>query len=184
MLSYYPILKETHNFHLKELDIIQMFNSNYTDYYERLQPPFDVDLEDRLKGRHNYSINLSGYLKARKRSEEWKSKIFPLTVAENKELLAQYLKMCNSYNVVPIVVVFPVSDIYRRWFPQRLLEEFYYIIGQLKKSDKFVFWDYFSSNLFQHTDFYDVDHLNIEGSKKISGLINSAILEMERCGIS
>lgn len=104
---------------------------------------------------------------------------FPISVEENKDILEKYIRLCHDNNVKPVLVIFPVTDIYRRWFSRRKLDEFYYIINQLKSKTDFAFLDYFNSKFFSNEDFHDIDHLNINGSVKISELINSEILRME-----
>ena len=88
--------------------------------------------------------------------------------------------MCKSNDVVPIVTIFPVLNIWREFFSKRLIDEFYFIISEAQKKYSFHFLDMFEfDSKLQLNDFQDTSHLNINGAKKVSKYINDYIMKLE-----
>ena len=179
--GYYLAFKDVHNFYIsaEELDII--FNEQYLklfETFEKINYPFDLDLNDLYKWKqvNNHPMNVIDRFVARERAEIWNHKRFPDTVAENVKILNECIQFCHKNNVIPTIVIYPKSYMYRKFFSKQMLDEFYYILNGIKMKYKLNVLDYLEWTGVDYNDFYNVDHLNANGSKKISKVINSYIM--------
>jgi lysophospholipase L1-like esterase len=111
----------------------------------------------------------------KKQAENDCNKDYPATVEENIQIFKEYLKLLKEYNIKPIVVVFPASECYTKYFSKRIQDEFYEIINKTKKEYFFQYIDYFKSKLFDDNDFRDVSHLNEKGAEKFTKILNEII---------
>ena len=103
------------------------------------------------------------------------NKNYPKTVIENTQILDDYLTLLKNNNIAPILVIFPTTKYFYNYFSKSLKDEFYKIINDLNLRYDFQIFDYFESNLFNEGDFMDSSHLNKNGSKKITELLNTKI---------
>lgn len=104
------------------------------------------------------------------------NKKYPKTKQENKAILQEYLKLLQKNDINPIIVVFPASTYYTKYFSKKIEEEFRENIDELLKQYRFKYLDYFRSNLFDDYDFCDVSHLNEKGSIKMMNILNDIII--------
>lgn len=102
-------------------------------------------------------------------------KDYPETVKENINIFRDYLEFLIKKNIKPIVVVFPASKYYTKYFSKKIEEEFCSIINNFKEKYKFKYLDYFRSELFTDDDFKDVSHLNVKGAIKFTDILNKNI---------
>ncbi|AQR96990.1 hypothetical protein [Clostridium saccharoperbutylacetonicum] len=102
-------------------------------------------------------------------------KNYPETVKENIQIFKNYLELLIEKNVKPIVVVYPVSKYYSMYFSSIMKAEFKSIINQMKKIYEFEYIDYFNNDIFSDENFRDVSHLNIDGGKKFTEILNNLI---------
>ena len=173
MLIYYNLLRDMHHYHISCEDIEEIFDINVL----HLPPPNNVDMNNLFEypnspamQNFNYPLNVMG---ARQRAESWNKKSYPDTVAENENIFYKYVELCNKNNIVPIVMIFPVTPIYREFFSKCILDEFYLIIHTFKDKLKFNLIDKFNfDDQMQPQDF--------NGAQKISKCINEYIMELER----
>lgn len=103
------------------------------------------------------------------------NKNYPETVKENKKIFIDFLKLLKKNNIKPIVIVCPTSKYYSKYFPQKLKDEFYNIIKNIRQRHEFQFLDYFDSEMFYEEEFYDVSHLNSKGAEKFTKMLNEKI---------
>ena len=181
ILGYYLAFKKTHNFQVNDEDMEKIFNDQHLNLFETLDKinyPFDLDLNDlyKWKKQNNHPMDVSARFGARERAEVWSKKRFPLTIAENTKILKECIHFCRSKNTIPILVLYPKSHVYMRFFSKRMLDEFYYILNQIKEEEKIEVLDYTQWNEITINDFYNVDHLNSSGAKKVSTAINDYIM--------
>lgn len=103
------------------------------------------------------------------------NKNYPKTVIENIVILKNYLKLLKDNNIKPIVVVFPASKYYTKFFSKNIEEEFFSILKKVRENFSFQYIDYFRSELFNDCDFADVSHLNSAGADKFTKILNQKI---------
>lgn len=170
---YYPRLKKMHN--LKKIDdnynrliinkriadnIFQFDNGEY--FFENKLIPLT---------EQNVDLNKLG----EKQAELDCNKNYPETVVENKKIFGDYLELLKEHNIKPIVVICPTSKYYYKNFSQRIKEEFFLIMDEMKQKYDFQYIDYFESELFDDSLFYDVSHLTFEGGKVFTEILNDKI---------
>ncbi|EPY6466781.1 chemotaxis protein [Clostridium sporogenes] len=173
VILYYEILKDVHNFKdAKKIYLEYEINENIASKI------FKKDKD----GWYNFNWNTkvlkvienkryAGKIQA----ERDCNKNYPKTVEENKEIFKNYLKLLRDNNIKPIVVVFPASKYYTKYFSKRIEDEFHYIINEFKKEYDFQYIDYFRSDLFEDDDFTDVSHLSPKGAEKFTQILNKDI---------
>lgn len=98
------------------------------------------------------------------------------TRCEYEDVFDKYLLFLKEKNIKPIVVICPTSYHYRKHFDKTNKKDlFYNIINKFKKKYEFQVIDYFESDLFEDTDFWDYSHLNGEGADKFTNMLNNQI---------
>ena len=118
---------------------------------------------------------------ARERIDVWKDRDFPETFKENVKILDDYLTLCEDTNVRPIMFLPPMTYGYMKYFSRKKLDEFYYLVREAqKKHSSAVFFDGWKLPFFPDNDFFDVDHMNIQGAAKFSTILNDFIEGLER----
>lgn len=103
------------------------------------------------------------------------SKNFPDTVQENKDYLHNYIKLLLEKDIQPIFIIHPQPKDYREHFCSKMIYEFNTIINKFISQYNVKKIDLFSSDEFTNSDFFDLHHLNIEGAKKVSKIINRVL---------
>lgn len=172
-ILYYPVLKTAH--HFKNVEKV------YGDY--RINKTIaDNIFRKNQKGNYDFKWSvptLKDY------SDRWRigresaardcNKNYPKTVEENEKIFEEYLELLKIYDIKPIVVVYPVTRYYSRYFSDRIEDEFHSIINRIKLEYDFQYMDYFRSSLFEDDDFGDVSHLNRSGAEKFTNILNREI---------
>ncbi|PIH03745.1 chemotaxis protein [Clostridium combesii] len=173
VILYYEVLKDAHNFKdAKKIYLEYEINENIASKIFKKNKYGRYDLNWNtiiLKGDENKCY--IGKLQA----ERDCNKNYPKTVEENKEIFKNYLNLLRDNNIKPIVVVFPASKYYTKYFSKRIEDEFHFIINEFKKEYDFQYIDYFRSDLFEDDDFTDVSHLNTKGAEKFTQILNEEI---------
>ena len=177
---YYLVFRDAHNFFLEHQKIEEIFDKNFLDVPDDFVPEnFDFNVYNN-QGYSTKIMEPSNLFEIRKNAEDWLEKRYPETVKENKKIFLDYLELCKNHNVIPIVTIFPVLNIYREFFPKQLLDEFYLIIEEARKKYNFHFLDKWNfDDHLELKDFIDSSHLNNFGAKKISNYINDYIMQLE-----
>lgn len=103
------------------------------------------------------------------------SKNYPNTVQQNIRLMERYLKLLQAHNIMPIIVIHPQEYAYRKGFYSEMIEQFNKIIEKLSQQYTFQLIDLYDHPTFSDEDFYDVHHLNSQGAKKVSEIVNGYI---------
>ncbi len=184
---YYPILGTIHNYEngeafKREYEIYKsicskVFRHDYARIiYESLKHDGLKVLEDAKRTEfdsRNLTIDERNVL-----IEDIKrdfNKHYPLTVKENIDIMKAYLQLLELNNIKPIILCSPVTKLYRDHASREIKYEFYNIINELKLNHTFQFIDYFESEQFSDDEFSDSSHLNYEGSKKFTNILNDII---------
>lgn len=171
---YYPRLKKSHNFDLLECDYDRLsINKNIANKILKITNNEKYELINELIPlTEQRNLKYIGV----KQAELDCKKNYPKTVVENKNILRRYLELLNNYDIKPIMVICPTSKYYYRYFDCKIKDEFFNIISELRKEYNFQFIDYFESDLFDDSLFYDVSHLTYEGGEKFTRILNEVIM--------
>ena len=170
ILGYYPVVKNAHNYSLSNRDIELIFNDLFKGIYNRIDAQLNIEL---VKNKNENRMDIHQCLAARRHAESWNYKDYPATVVENKKILKELLLLCRKNDIIPIVVLFPFTSIWRKFFARKKIDQLYHILKDMAKEVPFEFLNYYDSPHFADTDFYDVEHLNIYGAQKMTELIKA-----------
>ncbi len=107
----------------------------------------------------------------------------PETRDENIKILDDYLTLCEENNIRPVMFRVRTSDKYIKNYNKKLLEEFDIIVEQAcQKHPSASFLDGWKWNDVTYDDFYDHEHLNINGAAKFSTYLNNFIEQLDKQG--
>lgn len=164
---YYPVLNNIH--HYPDAMAIKIVNSIY--HKQGLNDMYEPMCDAKALTRMDDSCKVKGKQYAQHHSKMNDED----TLAENKQLFADYLKLLSAHGIKPIVVVWPVSRFYAEHYSQEAIQKFYRIIEETKQCYDFQFYDFFNTKHLGDADFWDDSHLNAEGAKKFSCLLKETI---------
>jgi hypothetical protein len=90
--------------------------------------------------------------------------------------LKRIIQKCKSKNIHVILVTMPVTSYYAAEVNKSKLEKIFKVCGALDSGyDNVQYINLFQDRRFNNSDFYDTDHLNTNGAKKCSKIINASI---------
>ena len=111
----------------------------------------------------------------------WRGKYYLKTRDENIKILDDYLTLCEENNVRPVMFMAPLTEKFVANFNKQLLDEFYTLVAQAcQKHPNAAFVDGLKLNTITYNDFFDHQHLNIQGAVKFSAYLNDFIEQLER----
>lgn len=169
---YYDVLGERHNFdYVTDIDEGDV-NSVIADkiFKKSENDVFEFNWNSTTLNQYDNKLELGKW-----QAEKDCDKNYPNTVSENQAIFREYITFLKNHNIKPIIVVFPASKYYTKYFSDRIENEFHTIINKFKAEFKFQYIDYFRSDLFNDDDFEDVSHLNSKGAEKFTKILNEVI---------
>lgn len=173
VILYHEVLNECHHF-----NNIQQIYQEY-DINKRIANNI---FRKNLDGSYDFKWDSPSFLDVKDKETEGKkqaeidcNKNYPETVKEYTQIFRDYLRLLKDNNIKPIVVVFPATKYYTKYFSKRIEDEFHSIINETKQEYNFQYIDYFRSDLFEDKDFQDVSHLNPQGAEKFTKILNEII---------
>lgn len=175
MMLYYPIIKTLHHLCIKEVEIKEIFNDVYFKSFEMFNS--ELTFKQRLTcASCNKNIAIDDYLAFRNNLSFWDNKYYPNTAIENKKILNDYVEYCMVKGIQPNLVIFPVSSCYNNFFSKKKFQEVREYCHYLANKYNINFYDLSDDKHFNDSDFFDVEHLNINGAQKVSNLLSEIIL--------
>lgn len=100
-------------------------------------------------------------------------------LANNIKALYQLLSLCKQNNVDVVFCTLPAYTSYRNVLnkeqmaiTKKTIEDF------VSSNDNLIYIDYFADKSFTAADFYDGDHLNEKGAKKVSYKLNASLTKL------
>ena len=179
ILNYVTAFNDVHNFWLPLEQYKSLFNENFLSYKLSLET-FDIN-NVMLEKSPLRIMDFDARLNSRKASEGWNNKYYPDTLKEYLKIFDNYLSLCIENKVRPLMVLYPVSECWSKYFNRKILAEFYHFVNEaVKKYPEAGFIDGWKIKGFDDSDFFDADHLNIKGAAKFSAILNSVILQLEK----
>lgn len=165
---YYKYLEEYHN----NYDVIGI-NITKSFYEKRVTFNEYINMNKMKENMELKSKDINGEYEALRNSTmDYKN-----TRNEYENILNEYLLFLEKNNIKPIVVVCPTSSYYRKYFDESNKKDmFYNIISKFKERYNIQVIDYFKSDVFDKTDFWDYSHLNGKGADKFTRILNDEII--------
>lgn len=148
--------------------------SRFKDYYLNDKKMITVDKSGWAffdQEHSNEKMSVLGFAAARKH----KAKDIKL-VKKNVEFLEKIVKLCNKENVNLLLITTPTHKRYRENLNKPQLETV--LLAGEKMNNKYSNCRYFNlldNQSFTDVDFYDADHLNRYGAKKLSIIVDEFI---------
>ena len=179
-LAYALLLKETHHFPLDWEQMQAVFCQEFLHSAEIVSDR-GVDLYDLNgnKQRMSHPLGVEDYLSMRSRAAEWdETRSFPATQKENEALLMEHIQLCQEHHVQPILFIAPATEIFRQYYPKRSLDQFYTIVRRVLRRTGAHLLDYFPAKGFGFAECRDVDHLNLQGSKKFTAMLDHDVMQI------
>ena len=100
----------------------------------------------------------------------------------NKNALVHMARLCQAKDVKMVVVSFPTDISYRKspYFDSTQMNHVKDVAADLSEEFENVFFvDWFENPEFETSDFFDSSHLNGQGARKFSVLLNSKLKELQ-----
>lgn len=95
---------------------------------------------------------------------------------DNLRAFNELITEIHALNINILVITLPLSEEYRAQIPKQAIDLLHETTINLeKKFPKLIYLDWSSNPSFTVNDFYDSDHLNSDGAKKLSTLLNGFI---------
>jgi len=92
---------------------------------------------------------------------------------EMKGILENMIRLCKSRNITVVLIITPTHQLYRENLNQQQLDLMYSLIDSImQQHTNVILYDVFSDPEYLTDDFYDSDHLNDRGAKKLSEKLN------------
>ena len=189
---YYPILQDAHNWDVPfernrweftdlnldvdtkiQIDRITMEWSQTNPYYSiiRNRTPFF-----RVDGNRSWNelTEEEKHLCASERAGSGKQGHGRLlknvtTYKENIEIYKELIRYLVIHDVKPVVIIPPFTGLYNAYTPKGMIDGALELINSTDDTVEFV--NFNESDMFEDSDFIDTDHLNENGSKKMTEIL-------------
>lgn len=174
LTRYFYTLHDMHNFPLSYDELTKIF-----------QPGFLQKLDNDFKSYvDNFKINENpilyySALQSVKDIDHWNDSYYPDTLKENKQILEDYLKLLEKFQIQPILFLTPRVKEYWDRFNPKILQELFDYLNELYRRHDFIFVNGRAMDGFDDNDFWDIRHLNLRGAKKFSAKINEIVMQLE-----
>ena len=176
---YYLFFKDVHNYCITEKVFKEVFSEEFLNY--KAECPKNFEWNNFRATGSRVSMNLPQILIGCKSEHHWRTRNFPKTFAENKQIFCNYIELCKKFNVLPIVTLFPTTWLHRESISKERIDELISILEEYQKIYKFHIVN--KLNFDEEMSFKDFDnpvHMNINGAKKFSTYMNDYIMNLER----
>ena len=177
VFGYYPLTKTLHNHWIDEKILFELFNDAYIKSYDLFDTEISFDGCYR-SCTQNKDFFIDDFINIRTKLVE--ATRHSKTVDENKKILTRYVSKCLESNFLPLLVIYPLSEFYNKYFSSRQFEELRYFLSDLSEKFQIPFYDYSADERFNISDFFDIEHLNVRGAKKFSGILNEKLLQLAK----
>ena len=124
---------------------------------------------DRTKNAMNRELPAQAVANWEAELKNLTKQLYPDTVAENFQILKEYIKLCLDNGAKPVGVVFPFAPIIKKNYSAELLTQFRSAVRRLQASYDFICVDLFNLDL-DYDCFYNTAHLNLRGAAMASTL--------------
>jgi hypothetical protein len=143
-----------------------------------------VNIKDTIV---NGFISFDGHRKSVFTPERYKKRIHAFdegiqTSDEKDEVLEDlndFLEILLNNNITPILFTAPTYREYNKYLEESVVNNNEREIVKLCEKYNIKYLNFMNSDLFEKEDFYNADHLNKQGAKKLAKIMNSFIIDIE-----
>jgi hypothetical protein len=168
---YYPIIQEPHNYE-EEISFL-LLNKLYDLKWKT------SDYENMSFLKANTIIGENCIIKGKEYAIHHSNFNYSETFAENLDILESMINVLSTKNISVTILICPVSKYYYKYYDKQKIKKFYDDIELLINKYDIKVLDYFDSNIFKLTDFWDDSHLNRNGMVKLTKLLNDQIVNKD-----
>jgi len=122
-----------------------------------------------LKGRLWSEVSKDEQMAMGRYRTQRHSKARDISLAENKEILKEYVHFLNKNEVLPVVVIPPFSAAYNQFISRETKESILDLIDSVPEDVHYV--DFNESGPFEDSCFMDTDHLSAKGAHMMCGIL-------------
>ena len=146
---------------------------------------FDVGTGVNIKDSVvNGFISFEGHKKSAFTTERYKKRIHAFnegiqTSNEKDEVLEDlndFLEILIKNDITPILFTSPTYEEYNKYLEESVVKNNEKEINKLCEKYNIKYLNFMNSDLFEKNDFYNADHLNKQGAKKLAKIMNSFIM--------
>ena len=120
------------------------------------------------------------YITGKEAAKRHKSVIDPLMVSNYADLLDRLVGLCSQRNIQVVFITLPAFQSYRENLDSEQLDITFTIANDIaQKHENCSYINLLADTSFIDEDFYDGDHLNEIGTKKLSLMVNKIIEKIE-----
>ena len=181
LLQWFLYFRDLHNYHMSAENYASLFRKEYLD--GGYVTPAPIELGNVYMNKAFNKTSAQTRFEYRQSAETWSKKYYPKTVAENKQILHDYLTLCEEHEIKPILFLPAMPRGYMETYPRNRLDEFHTILREImSRHSTAVFFDGWQIRGLTDDDFADTTHLNVMGGAKFSHLLNRFVMQFERNG--
>lgn len=143
-----------------------------------------VNIEDSLyygfigyEGTEKKAFNTDNYIEQAKRFQETNDRRGRMEVIQD---LKDFISLLKKKNIEPILFSSPTYFEYNKILDKNQIERNTNDLKNLCNEFDLQYWQFDNDSRFIQEDFYDQDHLNKEGAKKFSILINDKLYKYDK----
>ena len=172
--KYFVALDDLHNYWIDREVLVKFIRPEHLQKLRESAKTFHYEYK-----LPTTTMSLSAALDASNEISTWGRKSYPDTVAENKKILEDYLALLDSHEIFPILFLPPMMKEYQDGFCREKIDELFSFIYDLMKRHRFAIVDGWKMKGFIDYDFRDINHLNINGARKFSKILNDLVMKLE-----
>lgn len=153
---------------------IDLINDFYTYYFLKKESPYikTNDVGWYTETSTKYDLNLSRMKEVARQD----TAIDYRWLNSNLEMLSSFISEQHSKGVKVIIISTPLHEGYRKFMNKKQLNKAITSGTKLAlKFDNVNYYNFMNHDLFLNSDFKDADHLNSNGAKKLSLMLNTII---------
>lgn len=163
-------------------DIIRHFK--YGKIYNNFDVEDGVNIQDSL---WNGFLGFTGQDESLFNEEKFKARIEEFeekrVINERQEIiddLVGFIKYLRENGIKPILFTTPTYSEYNQYLNHATIIQNKVVINKICEEFKIQYWDYMKDSSFTKNDFFNPDHLNKNGAKKFSSILNNRLSKLDR----
>ncbi len=106
-------------------------------------------------------------------------RVIPEIYRENREAIDGFIKLSEKLNIKMVLITSPACRYYSKGVNKKQLKDIQTLGYKLSKTFPHVYYkNYFGDKQFKDEDFYDADHLNERGARKLTMKVDSLLMRL------
>ena len=182
LLPYLIAFSDVRNFYIPIEILKAIFTAEFLNPRRIYRGGGVYDFNDRIGSRekNDRPLGVGDRIASRASAEHWNNRFFPETKKENLSYLRKSIDICLKNHTIPIITIYPLSIIYRRFFSKKLLDEFYFEIKKIAEETGALIWNYYEYKGIKLEDYLDIQHMRLyDGAKKFTPVVDADLKKLD-----